>query len=82
MDGRGTLRGWGHNSLNCCHFFRNRTMVSSSVHVWGFREAQTRHWFLETNVGPETSDPEDWAGHRGRDTRNDIRSAVKRGRET
>lgn len=37
-------------------------MLSCSAHLWDFREPRARPWLLETNAGPEMSDPERWAG--------------------
>lgn len=53
-------QGWVYKALHCCHFFRNRTMMSSSANLWGFRERKQGLQSFGTRAGPGTSDPEDW----------------------
>lgn len=80
--GRATLRGGGHNAIRCCHFFRNRTMLSSSVHLWGFRERKQGLGCPRRMLGQNCRTRRSGQGIGGFEARNDIRSAVKRGRDT
>lgn len=75
-------QGWGHNAIRCCHFFRNRTMLSSSVQLWGFRERKQGLGCPRRMLGQKCRTRRSGQGIGGFEARNDIRSAVKRGRDT